>query len=144
MHHQQTHVTDFDTVFHEFAQLVDVYATQQRLPTTMAAALNEVHAVMEEIELYHYEGHTPVHHDIVWRIGYLVFCLHLVERCDPPHDGAARSLVTRFLDQMGVSVACAIEIALVRLRSLCRGEDIVHVDTYVLVPIMKRSLAHRA
>jgi hypothetical protein len=28
--------------------------------------------------------------------------------------------------------------------SLNKGEDIVHVDTHVLVPIMKRYLAHRA
>ena len=55
-----------------------------------------------------------------------------------------RALVIKFLDNMGIPFACALEIALVRLRSLNNGEDIVHVDTHVLVPLMKRHLVHRS
>ena len=141
--HPQSQSMDFDAAWREFTQLVEDYATQQPLPGTVAAALAEVHAVINEIELCQLEGHAPDHHDIPWRIGYLVFCMHQVERvglCD----GSARQLVAQFLDAMGVPFDGALEIALVRLRSLCSGEDIVHVDTRVLVPLMKRHLHRRS
>lgn len=142
-HHQHSQPMDFDTALREFSQLVEDYATKLTLPSTVTAALNEVHAVINEIELCQLEGHAPDHHDIPWRVGYLMFCLHQVERvglCD----GSARMLVAQFLDAMGVPFDGALEIALVRLRSLCSGEDIVHVDTRVLVPLMKQHLHRRS
>lgn len=141
--HHQSQPMDFDAAWNEFAKLVNDYATKQTLPGTVAAALDEVLSVISEIEMCQHEGHAPDHHDIPWRVGYLVFCMHHVERVGL-HDGSVRSLVTQFLDDMGVSFACALEIALVRLRSLNNGEDIVHVDTRVLVPLMKRHLHHRS
>lgn len=140
--HQHPLPTEFDAFSHEFSLLIDVYATKQMLPMTVVAALDEISIVMNEIEMCQLEGHTPDHHDIAWRVGYLVFCMHLAE-CIGQRDDSVQSLVTQFLDQMGVSVACAIEIAVVRLRFLCCGEDIVHIDTSVLVPIMKRHLSLR-
>jgi hypothetical protein len=141
LHHSEP--LDLNAAFRELSQLVEVYATKQTLPSTVAAAFDEVHSMMKEIEMCQLEGHMLDHHDIPWRVGYLVFCMHHVERVNQ-RDQSARLLVTQFLDDMGVSLACALEIALVRLRSLNKGEDIVHVDTHVLVPIMKRHLAHRA
>lgn len=141
--HRHPQSMDFDAIWDEFAQLVNDYATKQELPGTVAAALDEVHAVVSEIEMCQGEGHTPDHHDIPWRVGYLVFCMHQVERvglCD----GSIRAFVTQFLNDMGISFACAVEIALVRLRSLNNGEEIMHVDTCVLVPLMKQHLAHRS
>jgi hypothetical protein len=134
---------DLNAAFRELSQFVEVYATKQTLPSTVVAAFDEVHSMMKEIEMCQLEGHMLDHHDIPWRVAYLVFCMHHVERVNL-RDQSARLLVTQFLDDMGVSLACALEIALVRLRSLNKGEDIVHVDTHVLVPIMKRYLAHRA
>ncbi len=141
LHHQHTQPTDFDTTFDEFCQLIDDYATKQVLPNTVGAALDEVRRVINEIELCQHEGHTPDHHDIPWRVGYLVFCMHLVERAGLC-DGSARLLVAQFIDHMGVSLAGAIDIALVRLRCLNRGDDMVYVDTSMLVPLMKRDLSH--
>jgi hypothetical protein len=141
--HQDSQPTDFDAASHEFSLLIDAYATKQVLPGTVVAALNEVRSVMNEIEMCQREGHAPDHHDIPWRIAYLVFCMYQVERVGL-RDHSARVLVTQFLDHMGISPACAVEIALVRLRSLNTGKDIVHVDIHVLVPIMKRFLHHRS
>jgi hypothetical protein len=59
-------------------------------------------------------------------------------------DGSARALVAQFLADLGVPFDGALEIALVRLRSLNNGEDIVHVDTRVLVPLMKQHLHRRS
>jgi hypothetical protein len=141
--HQHCQLIDFGAAWNEFSQLVNDYAAKQALPDTIAAALEEVRLVMSEIELCQLEGYAPDHQDIPWRVGYLVFCMHQVERVGL-RDGSARTLVTQFLNNMGVPFACALEIALVRLRSLNSGEDIVHVDTHVLVPLMKRHLAHRS
>ncbi len=141
--HYHSQPMDVDAALREFSQLVEEYATKQTLPATVPAAFDEVHLVMREIELCQLEGHAPDHHDIPWRVGYLMFCMHQVERVGL-RDGSARALVTRFLDTMGVSLDCALEIALVRLRSLNNGEDILHVDARVLVPLMKRHLAHRS
>ena len=71
--------------------------------------LDEVHSVMKEIEMCQLEGHMLDHHDIPWRVGYLVFCMHHVERVNQ-RDHSARLLVTQFLDDMGVSLACALEV----------------------------------
>jgi hypothetical protein len=141
--HQHSQPMNFDAALREFSQLVEDYATKQVLPDTVPAALDEVHLVMSEIELCQLEGHAPDHHDIPWRVGYLVFCMYQAERVGL-RDGSARALVTQFLDDMGVSFDCAIEIALVRLRSLNNGEDILPIDTRVLVPLMKRHLTHRS
>ena len=140
--HSSSQPLESHAAWAEFAQLVTAYATRQTLPQTVPAALDEVHAVMYEIDLSRHEGHAPDHHDIAWRIGYLVLCMHQVERVGDA-DGSARALVAHFLDEMGVSFACALDIALVRLRSLYKGEDMVQVDTRVLVPLMKRHLHHR-
>lgn len=134
---------DFAATWNEFAQLVTDYASKQQLPNTVAEALNEVHTVIHEIELCQHEGHAPDHHDIPWRVGYLVFCMYQVERVGVG-DESVRSLVAHFLDEMGVSFPCALDIALVRIRALSQGEDIVHVDTCVLVPLMQRHLHSRA
>ncbi len=141
--HQHSQPMNFNAALHEFSLLVEDYATKQVLPDTVPAALDEVHLVMSEIELCQLEGRAPDYHDIPWRIGYLVFCMRQVERVGL-RDGSARALVTQFLDDMGISFDCALEIALVRLRSLNNGEDILHIDTHVLVPLMKRHLAHRS
>lgn len=141
--HQHPQPMNFDAALGEFFQLVEEYATKQVLPDTVLTALDEVYLVMSEIELCQFEGHAPDHHDIPWRIGYLVLCVRQAERVGL-REGFARTLVTWFLDEMGISFDCALEIALVRLRSLNTGEDMLSVDTHVLVPLMKRHLAYRS
>ncbi|HEU5373929.1 MAG TPA: hypothetical protein VFV38_00675 [Ktedonobacteraceae bacterium] len=143
LYQQHPQPLTLETAWHEFSKLVNEYATKQVLPGTAPAALDEVRLVMSEIESCQLEGHAPDHHDIPWRIGYLVFCMHQVERVGIS-DGSARWLVAEFLDEMGISFDCALEIALVRLRFLHKGEDILYVDTCVLVPLMKQHLAHRS
>jgi hypothetical protein len=144
----QVQSIDFDTVFPEFIQLTDRYAMKQTLPTTIAAAIEEVHMVMRDIEWHQHEGRAPDHHEIVWQIGYLIFCGYLVERVGQQDDTMhMRALLVQFLDHMGVALSCALEIGLIRLRwlnSLKNSEEIEHIDTHVLVPIMKRSLHTRS
>lgn len=129
-------------LLHELTQLVDIYATKQRaLPTTVVAALRDISSTMEEIDLCQHEGHGPDHCDIPWRVAHLMLLCVCLERVGLP-TGTAQSLATHFLAPIGISLVCAIELALVRLQSLLDEKDIVHVDTYVLVPLMKRHLHH--
>jgi hypothetical protein len=140
-HHEQNQPAHLDAPLRELTQLVEIYATKQALPTTVVAALKDISSTMEEIDLCQREGHGPDHRDIPWRVAHLMLLCVCIERAGL-RAGSAQSLAAHFLEHIGVSLACAIELALVRLRSLLGEKDIVHVDTYVLVPMMKRHL-HR-
>lgn len=121
-------------------ELLTVYAQTQQFPATIEEAWGAITTLEEEINQCLNERHGPAHPDLPWRFAHLVVLAQMAERAGL-EDGSAHLYTQAILSSYGISVQCAVEMAILRLQALCAGQDVEHIDTHVLVPLLKGSLA---